>query len=377
MNSLLVVEDDSQFRSAITRDLETHGFQVASVGSVQSALEALARRPADVVLTDLWLGGPDGLDLLKLLPSVSRRSRSIVMSANASAREHRVATELGAVEVLIKPFTQAELLRSVRRAIDCATGFQGSVHGLSLIDMLQMFHLSQRSVTIAVTSSGGPTSKLHIRSGEIIAAEHGALVGRPALRAVLATQSGTLRSTGLEEGVEQTISAPFDHLLLACLSQLDEQTYDGREVDEAPLPEFDVLADDAAEPEDAPGPERKERIDAACRTMLETVEGAVACAVLDLGRGGVVGFHERPTALPSAESLIAAAGRELFRGDVNRLASGGLQDVQLAATHHHVFGKLLAERDQAVILVTDKSVSLGLGWALLRSHLGMIERLGR
>jgi hypothetical protein len=52
--------------------------------------------------------------------------------------------------VLVKPFTASELLRTIQKAIDCETGFQGSVHGLSLIDMAQMFHLAQRSVTILV-----------------------------------------------------------------------------------------------------------------------------------------------------------------------------------------------------------------------------------
>lgn len=117
MTSLFIVEDDSHFRGELTRELEGRGFQVASAPSVHSALAALSRHPADVVLTDLRLGGPDGLDLLKLLPSVSRRTRSILMSAHASARDHQVATELGAVDVLLKPFTSAELLRSIHKAI--------------------------------------------------------------------------------------------------------------------------------------------------------------------------------------------------------------------------------------------------------------------
>ncbi|MFY0534776.1 response regulator [Nannocystis pusilla] len=190
MASLFIVEDDSHFRGELTRELEGRGFQVASAPSVHSALAALARRPADVVLTDLRLGGPDGLDLLKLLPSVSRRTRSILMSAHASARDHQVATELGAIDVLIKPFTPAELLRSIHKAIDCETGFVGSVHGLSLIDVAQMFHLAQRSVTIVVTATGRPASKIHLRRGEIVGASHGDLVGCAALRAILAASSG-------------------------------------------------------------------------------------------------------------------------------------------------------------------------------------------
>ncbi|MDC0674747.1 response regulator [Nannocystis radixulma] len=385
MASLFIVEDDSHFRSVLTRDLEGHGFQVASASSVHSALAALARHPADVVLTDLWLGGPDGLDLLKMLPRVSRRTRPILMSANASARDHQVATELGAIDILIKPFTQTELLRSIHKAIDCETGFQGSVHGLSLIDMAQMFHLSQRSVTLVVTTAGLPPSKIHFRRGEIVDASHGALDGCDALRALLATSSGTLQTTGLEDGIVQSIDAPFDHLLLASLSRLDEELHDGRAPGDMPAL-FDVGDDGelvapparggldlAALLDLPPAAARDGAIEAACRRVVEAVDGALACAVVGVEHGVLLGYHQRSGGAPLSEDACAAAGRELF-GGAGRLAVGRLHEVQLTATDHHLFGKLLADRERALILVTDRTISVGLGWALLRSQIGLVER---
>jgi len=401
--SLFIVEDDSHFRSALTRDLEGHGFQVASASSVHSALAALARDPTDVVLTDLRLGGPDGLDLLKLLPRVSRRTRPILMSAHASARDHQVATELGAIDVLIKPFTQIELLRSIQKAIDCGTGFQGSVHGLSLIDMAQMFHLSQRSVTVVVTTAGQPPSKIHFRRGEIVDASHGALVGCEALRALLAASSGALHTTGLEDGIVQSIDAPFDHLLLASLSRLDEELHDGLAPGDTPalfdLGDLGEGAEIVAPPgrkggvtsalEDddarflvsldlgvllAPPSARDSAIETACRRLVEAVDGALACAVVDVERDVLLGYHGGNRGAPVSEGACATAGRELFGGGVSRLAVGRLHEVQLTATDHHLFGKLLADRERALILVTDKTISVGLGWAQLRSQIGLVER---
>ncbi|MCY1065731.1 response regulator [Nannocystis sp. RBIL2] len=387
MASLLIVEDDSHFRGELTRELEGRGFQVASAPSVHSALAALARRPADVVLTDLRLGGPDGLDLLKLLPSVSRRSRSILMSAHASARDHQVATELGAIDVLIKPFTPAELLRSIHKAIDCETGFVGSVHGLSLIDVAQMFHLAQRSVTIVVTATGRPASKIHLRRGEIVGASHGDLVGCAALRAILAASSGALHTTGLEDDAAPTIDAPFDHLLLASLSRLDEELHDGRGPTETPalfdlgdFGETDEIAAPAHALDDEPSwaarepaGARDDALDDACRRMAEAVEGALACAVVAVDGGGLLGHHRRGAAGPTSESALTAAARELF-GGAGRLAVGRLHEVQLTASDHYLFGKLLGDRRRALILVTDRTISVGLGWAQLRAQLGALER---
>ncbi|MDC0723726.1 response regulator [Nannocystis bainbridge] len=375
MASLFIVDDDSQFRSALTRELEGRGFQVASASSVHSALAALAKRPADVVLTDLWLGGPDGLDLLKLLPSVSRRSRTIVMSAHASARDHQVATELGAVDILLKPFSSTELLRSIQKAIDCETGFQGSVHGLSLIDMAQMFHLSQRSVTIVVTHADQPSSKIHIRRGEIIDAAHGSASGCSALRAILASSSGTLHTTSLEEDVVPTIAAPFDQLLLTSLTQLDEEQHEEqRAAAGETVFEFEGVDDDEpAAPRPAAAPTRVPALDAACRRLGESVDGALVCAVVDLASGDLLGYHARRIgAVPLTEAALAAAGVALFGG---RLALGRLQEVQLTAAEHYVFARRLAGRDWSLVLCTDRSISIGLGWAQLRAQIGLVESL--
>ncbi|MFZ6179168.1 response regulator [Nannocystis pusilla] len=375
MASLFIVDDDSQFRSALTRELEGRGFQVASAASVHSALAALAKHPADVVLTDLRLGGPDGLDLLKLLPSVSRRTRTILMSAHASARDHQIATELGAVDILLKPFSSAELLRSIQKAIDCETGFQGSVHGLSLIDMAQMFHLSQRSVTIVVTHADQPPSKIHFRRGEIVDAAHGSASGCAALRAILASSSGTLHTTSLEADVVPTIDAPFDQLLLASLSQLDEEQHEHRraEVGQTVFELDGIVDDEPAAPPPAESPARLPAADAACRRLAESVDGALACSVVDLARGVLVGHHERrrgAVALP--EAALAAAGVDLFGG---RIALGRLHEVQLTAAEHYIFARRLASREWALLLCTDRSISIGLGWAQLRAQIGLVESL--
>ncbi|HNC42883.1 MAG TPA: response regulator, partial [Acidobacteriota bacterium] len=146
MTSVLIVEDDLQFRSALARDLTVQGYQVAVAQSVDEAVGMLAAKPTNILLTDLRIGERDGIDLLGTVREVSPDTRSILMSGYATARDHQRAMELGAVQVLCKPFTATELFNALQQAIECETGFRGSVHGLSLTDVLQMFHFGRRSV---------------------------------------------------------------------------------------------------------------------------------------------------------------------------------------------------------------------------------------
>src|SRR5262245_26871757 len=106
--SILIVEDDERLRSAVARDLARRGFDVVTVASVDGALARFEEQTFDVVLTDLCMEGADGIELIETLNSVAPKTRPILMSAYASARDHQRAMQLGAVQVLCKPFTPAE-----------------------------------------------------------------------------------------------------------------------------------------------------------------------------------------------------------------------------------------------------------------------------
>jgi DNA-binding NtrC family response regulator len=122
VTSILIVEDDEQFRAAVARDLTHRGFDVAAVDSVAKALSKLHERGFDVMLTDLRMSERDGIDLLSQLNEVAPYTRTILMSAFATARDHQRAIELGAVQVLCKPFTALELTHAIQQAVECETG---------------------------------------------------------------------------------------------------------------------------------------------------------------------------------------------------------------------------------------------------------------
>ena len=122
-----------------------------------------------------------------------------------------------------------------------------------------------------------------------------------------------------------------------------------------------------------------------CREVMRAVDGAVACGILGLEEGVLLGYHAGASGMhPDALKIVAAAARELFIGSVSRLAvlargaddGAHLHEIHLGATHHHIFAKHLVEQRRALVLVTEKSISIGMGWAMLRSKLDKLGRAG-
>jgi hypothetical protein len=134
------------------------------------------------------------------------------MSGYATARDYQRAIECGAVRVLCKPFTSSELLLAIRQAVECETGFRGSIHGLSLVDLLQMFHYARRSLAIAVDAL--LPGHVFVENGQLIHAEYRELVGEPALRAILTMPAGSLRTMVLPTSIPHSITRDFETLLL-------------------------------------------------------------------------------------------------------------------------------------------------------------------
>jgi CheY-like chemotaxis protein len=227
VTSLLIVDDDDTFRTTIGRDLAEHGYDVRLAQSADEAERLLAQYATDILLTDLRMAGSDGIDLLGRVRTLSSRTRTILMSGFASARDYQRAIECGAVRVLCKPFTSSELLLAIRQAIDCETGFRGSIHGLSLVDLLQMFHYARRSLAIIV--DGWAPGHVYLDEGRVIHATYRDLLGEDALRGILAMHAGSLRTMVLPEGVPRTISRNLESLLLDAMRIADESSRDGVE----------------------------------------------------------------------------------------------------------------------------------------------------
>lgn len=108
--SILVVEGQHTAGQAIAGLLRRRGHEVRLVTSAE---DALAAAPADVLVSDLDLPGASGLELLTELRRRGSAARTVFVGVRPSFEESRRALELGAIELLAKPFRLAELVRAV------------------------------------------------------------------------------------------------------------------------------------------------------------------------------------------------------------------------------------------------------------------------
>jgi DNA-binding response OmpR family regulator len=115
---ILVVDDNADLRNTIQALLQADGFDVAVAGNGQAAIDLHQSRPADVVITDLFMPDKDGIETIVELRKLSPQLKIVAISGWTSTQGSdylQVAREIGATVTLQKPFDPQELSRVVRQ----------------------------------------------------------------------------------------------------------------------------------------------------------------------------------------------------------------------------------------------------------------------
>ncbi len=107
---VLVVDDESSARSALSEILTDEGFKVRTAADGFRALAAAREFAPDVVLTDLKMPGMDGLTLLHRLREEQPETAIVLMTAFGAVESAVEAMRAGASNYLTKPLNSDELL---------------------------------------------------------------------------------------------------------------------------------------------------------------------------------------------------------------------------------------------------------------------------
>jgi CheY-like chemotaxis protein len=119
---VLVVEDDRDSRELICTLLEMAGATLLCVESVALAMAGVRHSfDPDLVLTDFSMPDADGLDLIRefrKVPSTRAIPVPILVLSGHSEKDWRArAIEAGAVDLMVKPFDPALLIRRIADAV--------------------------------------------------------------------------------------------------------------------------------------------------------------------------------------------------------------------------------------------------------------------
>ena len=116
---LLVVEDDESIRRAVGRMLSLKGFVVLQAGDVPEAIQILEKESVDLVLSDIQMPGPSGLDLVDWLRTTGRIPQTVVVMVTAVSDNSTAvrALQKGAYAYVFKPFSRSELFVQIDGAL--------------------------------------------------------------------------------------------------------------------------------------------------------------------------------------------------------------------------------------------------------------------
>jgi len=119
MAKILIIDDDAVIRTAMGVTLGNAGYHVSMAADGREGLKQHHASPANLIITDLFMPEQEGIETITSLRRNSPRVPILAISGEhaASLSMLAVATELGAAQVLQKPFDTETLLFTVKKLL--------------------------------------------------------------------------------------------------------------------------------------------------------------------------------------------------------------------------------------------------------------------
>lgn len=116
MSHVLLIEDEPNIAEAIRFILTRDGCTVSTLPEGSGAVEAVRAERPDIVILDLMLPGRSGLEIVECLRAdpETQALPVLMLTAKGAGREREAAERAGVSRFMTKPFSNADMLASVR-----------------------------------------------------------------------------------------------------------------------------------------------------------------------------------------------------------------------------------------------------------------------
>lgn len=116
---ILIVDDEAHVRFVLKHALQAlgDGYEIAMAASGHEALDLLAQEPVDLLITDIRIPKPDGIELTEIYRARTPTAPVIWVTAHGDPRLRQKACELSIFRYMEKPLEIGELRQAVRRAL--------------------------------------------------------------------------------------------------------------------------------------------------------------------------------------------------------------------------------------------------------------------
>ncbi|MGY8813352.1 MAG: sigma-54-dependent transcriptional regulator [Gammaproteobacteria bacterium] len=119
-HDLLIVDDDEEILKLLSKWLDDAGFNVVTSTSGEDAFDKISNIQPSLIITDLFMEGMSGLELLTKVHAKNPLLPVIMLSGKANIPDAVKATHLGSVAFLTKPIDKESLLLNIRRYLRLA-----------------------------------------------------------------------------------------------------------------------------------------------------------------------------------------------------------------------------------------------------------------
>ena len=120
MSTILVVDDEVQIRTLLSRMLELEGYEVCQAGDCRTALKQLEFQSPDVVLCDVFLPDGNGVDLVSSVKKTAPNVEIILLTAHGNIPDGVQAIKNGAFDYITKGDDNNKIIPLVSRAVEKA-----------------------------------------------------------------------------------------------------------------------------------------------------------------------------------------------------------------------------------------------------------------
>ena len=114
---VLVADDDAATRHGVAKLLEKAGFEVAEAGDGIAALNAIQKKPYDLVFLDIWMPHLSGLEVLARIRTGASRPKVIVVTSDGTSETLLRAVKEQAYDYLSKPLSPRQAVEAAQRAL--------------------------------------------------------------------------------------------------------------------------------------------------------------------------------------------------------------------------------------------------------------------
>ena len=120
MPQILLIEDNTDINETTCELLEIACYEVISAQNGVEGFNLAIKHKPDIILCDIWMPEKDGYSVLKSLKENPETANIpfIFLSASTEASEVKMGKEMGAWGYICKPFTEEELLDTIKQVVE-------------------------------------------------------------------------------------------------------------------------------------------------------------------------------------------------------------------------------------------------------------------